>query len=120
MALVLATKLPSFSSDNPFVLVPGEPGSSTRYSIDGRSGYIDGDQVQIFDHIFEEHAREWDAIADGAAAELIQLSNLPEDVLAEIWEAVSYKIPLLFGIKLTTAGAQSSAEAMRDSARLFE
>jgi ankyrin repeat protein len=89
MSIVLDSNPPSFSSDNPFILVRGQPDASTAYSIEGRAGYIDGRQYQIFDQIFEEHAREWDAIADGVAAELIQLSNLPEDVLAEIWEAVS-------------------------------
>jgi hypothetical protein len=89
MAIVLATNPPSFSSDNPFILVRGKPDESITYSIEGRAGYIDGRQQEIFDRIFEEHAREWDSIADGAAAELIQLSNLPEDVLAEIWDVVS-------------------------------
>jgi hypothetical protein len=93
MAIVLASTAPSFSSDDPFTLVQGQPDASTTYSIDGRCVYIDGRQYQVFDQIFEEHAREWDSIADGAAAELIQLSNLPEDVLAEIWEAVSKIFP---------------------------
>lgn len=89
MAIVLAMNTPSFSSDDPFILVRGQPDVSITYWIDGRVGYIDGRQQHIFDQIFEEHAREWDSIADGAAAELIQLSNLPENVLAEIWEVVS-------------------------------
>lgn len=95
MAIMLASNPPSFSSDNPFILVPGQPDASLTYSIQGRTGYIDGRRYQIFDQIFEDHAREWDSIADGAAAEVIQLSKLPETVLAEIWEAVSYISPAL-------------------------
>lgn len=91
MAIVLASNIPSFSSDHPFVLVGGQPDASSTYSysIQGLSRYIDSRQYQIYDQIFEEHAREWESIADGAAAEVMQLSNLPEDVLADIWESVS-------------------------------
>lgn len=89
MSVALASNPPSFSSDNPFILVRSQPDASITYSIEGRAGYIDDIQYQVFDQIFEEHAREWDSIADGAAAELIQFSNLPENALAEIWEAVS-------------------------------
>lgn len=89
MAVILTSTPPSFSGDNPFILVQNQPDASITYSIEERAGYIDGRQYQIFDHIFEEYAREWDSIADGAAAELIRLSNLPEEVLAGIWEAVS-------------------------------
>jgi hypothetical protein len=90
MAVVLSSDPPLFSSDNPFMLVRSQPDAPITYSIEGRDGYIDGRQYQIFDQIFEEHAREWDSIADGAAAELIQSSNLAENVLADIWEAVSW------------------------------
>jgi hypothetical protein len=90
MAILLASNTPSFSSDNPFLLVRTQPDASLTYSIDGRTGYIDGGQYQIFDRIFEDHAREWDSIADGVAAELIQLSNLPEDTLGDLWETVSF------------------------------
>ena len=93
MAIVLASNPPSFSSDNPSILVRAQPDATITYSIAGRTGYIDERQYQIFDQIFEEHAREWDSIADGAAAEVIQLSNLPENILAEIWESVGYISP---------------------------
>ena len=82
MAIVHPADSPSFSSEKPFILERRQPASSMTYWVEGRDGVIDNEQYQMFDCIFEEHARKWDSIADGATAELIQLSNLPEDALA--------------------------------------
>ena len=88
MAITLVTNPPSFSNENPFLLVRVQPDASLTYSIEERAGHIAGNRYQIFERIFYDRTRERDFIADSAAADVIQLSNIPEDVLAELWEDV--------------------------------
>ena len=88
MAVALPTNPPSFSNENPFVLVRGQPDASLTYSINGRAGHIAGDRYHRFERIFHDRTRDRDSIADSAAADVVQLSSLPEDVLADLWEDV--------------------------------
>jgi hypothetical protein len=125
METVPAPDPTSLSGNNPLILVQGQPDTSMKYSIEGRVGCLESGQYQIFDTIFEEHAREWDSIADGVAAELVRLTILPEDVLAEIWDAVSsQQASCSTWHKLTAfSGAQSypnSAKNLRGPVRLSE
>jgi hypothetical protein len=88
MAIALATNPPSFSGSNPFQLMRAQPDAFLSYTIKERAGHIAGIRYQIFERIFHDRTREWDFIADSAAAEVVQLSHLPDDILAGLWEEV--------------------------------